>query len=384
MFPAKFPSSSTPVAISATSIQNHRRSQELNSSVSSTPITTANTNLQREEAFGMRSIFFNWLTGNSNSISKLESGPVIDVTNIHDLERKDQVSIGEHLGLSEEENIKEPFIKFNEILRLSHYGKRSSEGELISENYDLLTQEQWQSALQIDKAQMGKLRKAASTIHINIAVSKDFAQEKKSILLYFLGSETKSFTDNLQLAGTAMNVVGPVYKEITGLIEVFTQILKKDSNYQLDLVSGHSLGAGVAQCFAMAIGNPRLIMLDPQLLTDKQANLVCGGADKAALFSKPHGIAITVDYDKKPSGGLMTRMKNWNFKHPGILQLQMPLKPSDGDGVIYKKDKRTAQLIAQSVVEEPRAGKFGYHGAKPDMLLFNYAIDRFVEERAIK
>lgn len=339
--------------------------------------------------------FFGWVTGNSNSIHKLESGPVIDIKTDIPLSFNELKQIGEHLGLSEENDltgeIRALFIKCNEILKLSHYGKCSSEKPFFSKNYRLLKQEEWQASLEIDVRKMPQLSKAAKKIHINIAISKESIPGKKSILLYFLGSKTKSFTDNHQLVVTAMNAVGPgpVYKEIPRLIEIFKQILEKD--YQLDLVSGHSLGAGVAQCFAMAIDNPNLIMIDPQLLTDRQADLVCkeinkaaleqaDRVNKAALFNKPHGIAITVDYAKKPRGGLMTRMKDWKFQHPGVLQLKMPLLNTDGNGYIKKKNESVAHLVT----EEPKAGNFGYHGAKPDMLLFNYAIDRFIDIKLVE
>lgn len=161
--------------------------------------------------------------------------------------------------------------------------------------------------------------------------------------------------------------MGPVYKEVQGLVDVFKQILQ--NGHSLDLISGHSLGAGVAQCFALGIGSTRLIMLDPQLLTSAQVDLACNTDSKAALFNKPHGIAISVDSVEKSCGGLMTRMVRYGFTHPGILWLKLPLLSSDGDGFVPKKGY---------VVEPPSAGKFGYHGSKRDMVLFNNAIERFV------
>ncbi len=380
--------SSTQVArtVIATEEQHHS-SQALDPAASLVSIATINTDSPNEKTSAEGARFFNWFAGDSNSIHKLKPGPIIEIkTDIHKLEQENLELIGQYLGLSGESDlvkkVAEPFVRFNEILMLSHYGKLPYEGALDSKNYALLKQKEWQKALEIDDTQMEHLRKAASKIHINIAISKDFTQQKKSILLYFLGSETKSATDNAQLFCTAIKVVGvdvlgPVYKKIPGLVKVFQHILA-NPKYQLDLISGHSLGAGIAQCFAMAIGNPNLIMLDPQLLTDKQADLACSVTnDKAALFSKPHGIAITVNYDKKPKDGLMEIMKNFRFRHPGILQLKMPLQSTDGNGVIRKKDKSNNFT---EVSEEPKAGKFGYHGVKSDMVLFNHPISRFVNQ----
>ena len=150
--------------------------------------------------------------------------------------------------------------------------------------------------------------------------------ERNTIVLYFLGSETRSFTDNWQILGTAFNATGPVYKEIPGLVLLFKHILNK-TPLKLDLVCGHSLGAGVAQCFAMAVNCRRLIMLDPQLLTDSQKKLAMSISDNVE-FDIPHGVAIVVDSPdpEKSSGGLTTRMKKHGFTHPGILLMKLSLR----------------------------------------------------------
>ena len=78
-------------------------------------------------------------------------------------------------------------------------------------------------------------------------------------------------------------------------------------------------------------------------------DLICNKENKASLFNKPHGIAITVDYAKKPSDGLMTIMKKRGFKHPGILWLKMPLQSDDGNGFVSQKDKHTNNRISYVV-----------------------------------
>ena len=45
--------------------------------------------------------------------------------------------------------------------------------------------------------------------------------------------------------------------------------------------------------------------------------------------------------------------------------MKLSLLPGDGNGFISGKDGSVRQ-----VTEEPRVGKFGYHGSKPDMVLF--------------
>lgn len=288
--------------------------------------------------------------------------------------KDDSSVIGEYLGFSGEDIegdirtlVSQILDRFNDVIKISHYGKRATCCKHVSKEYRLLEENTYQQVFSLDDKKTALLRKILRTIHMNVLM----CDARGSIVLYFLGSETWNFTDNRQLLGTVFNSTGPVYEEIPDLVMLFNHILR-ETTLKLDLVCGHSLGAGVAQCFAMAVDCRRLIMLDPQLLTESQKKLAMSISNNVE-FNTPHGIAIVVDSPEKPSGGLTTRMKKRNFNHPGILLLKLSLRPSDGDGFITEKDGSV-----QQVTEAPKVGKFGYHGSKPDMVLFTNAIERLI------
>ncbi|KAG0041765.1 hypothetical protein BGZ83_001332 [Gryganskiella cystojenkinii] len=283
----------------------------------------------------------------------------------------DSAVIGEYLGFSGEhieDDSKKILSIFNDAIKISHYGKRATLDKHVSKEYRLLEADTYQQVFNLSNQQAAQMRNILRTIHMNVLICDD---AQGSIVLYFLGSETWSCIDNWQLLCTAFNATGPVYNEIPGLVMLFKHILTETA-LELDLVCGHSLGAGVAQCFAMAVDCKRLIMLDPQLLTESQQKLAMSISNKVELHT-PHGIAIVVDSPIKPSGGLTTRMKKHGFNHPGILLLKLSLLPSDGNGFVTEKDGSVRQ-----VTEDPRVGKFGYHGSKPDMVLFTNAIERLI------
>jgi hypothetical protein len=74
-----------------------------------------------------------------------------------------------------------------------------------------------------------------------------------------------------------------------------------------------------------------MILLDPQLLNNGQARRATKGGDLHVDYSKPRGVAITLDYAKAPHRGLMGIMKGpGGYRYPGLVQIKLGLTDTDG------------------------------------------------------
>lgn len=107
------------------------------------------------------------------SIRTLGSGPDFDLANIKSLCDEHTLIINEYLGLPKNdiEEARGLFIKFNDVLRLSHYGKRTTQEVFNSGEYRLLEQSEWQQTFALSDVQMALMNKATRKIHLNIVLS---------------------------------------------------------------------------------------------------------------------------------------------------------------------------------------------------------------------
>lgn len=172
--------------------------------------------------------------------------------------------------------------------------------------------------------------------------------------LYFDG--TQNWRDVRQDASTALGRAGQLDRATCRIAELMSGLVAPEGRASLVSVSGMSMGGGAAQIFMASVDSrvalacrPAVILLDPVLLNDRQAALAVKDGTRPVDFSQPRGVAITLDYAKKPQRGLMSKMKTLGYHSPGIVRLKLGLE--DGDGQRYGDRK-----------PKPAPIGLGYHG----------------------
>ena len=190
-------------------------------------------------------------------------------------------------------------------------------------------------------------------------------------------------TQNLRDVGQAFSSigqsVGKVFKanhEAAVLVaKAVEEAYGKGRNVKFDYIAGGSMGGASAQLFVAAVESrvklydpAPLILFDPQLPNQAQAEHAIKGGKLGYDYAKPRGIAITLDYADRSRKGLMGRMKGLGFKSPGLVRLKLGL--SAYDRVKYVGDGKTERRPPQT--SGPPG--MGYHA---DPGLYRKAINRF-------
>jgi len=192
---------------------------------------------------------------------------------------------------------------------------------------------------------------------------------------------TQNMRDVKQAFSSIGQSVGKVFKANHEAAVLVAQAVEdaysrpRPLNVKFDYIAGGSMGGASAQLFAAALESrvklhepAPLILFDPQLPNQAQAHHAVKDGKLGYDYAKPRGIAITLDYAKRPQKSLMGRMKGLGFKSPGLVRLKLGL--SDYDRIKRLPDGGTEQ-------RPPRTSGppgMGYHA---DEGLYKMALRRF-------
>jgi ankyrin repeat protein len=123
------------------------------------------------------------------------------------------------------------------------------------------------------------------------------------------------------------------------------QLRRSDNQIRIELIAGGSMGGASAQTMLATLQNrtvldkqPSMLLLDPQLLNNRQAARATRDGPLAVDYRLPRGVAISLDYIKEPHRGLMGIMKGpGGYTYPGLVHLKLGLTDTDGhDGAAPK------------------------------------------------
>jgi len=192
---------------------------------------------------------------------------------------------------------------------------------------------------------------------------------------------TQNMRDVKQAFSSIGQSVGKVFKANHEAAVLVAQAVEdaysrpRPLNVKFDYIAGGSMGGASAQLFAAALESrvqlyepAPLILFDPQLPNQAQANHAIKDGKLGYDYAKPRGIAITLDYAKDPHKSLMGRMKGLGFKSPGLVRLKLGLS-------VYDRVKRLPG--GGTELRPPRTSGppgMGYHA---DEGLYKMALRRF-------
>lgn len=225
-----------------------------------------------------------------------------------------------------------------------------------------------------------KLVRAAHVAHMvwdeRIGVD-EHGNQRLEVRVMFGG--TQNMRDVGQAFSSIGQSVGKVFKANREAAVLVAQAVEeaygKGRNVKFDFIAGGSMGGASAQLFAAAVesrvklNDPApLILFDPQLPNQAQAQHAIKDGKLGYDYAKPRGIAVTLDYAERSRKSLMGRMKGLGFKSPGLVRLKLGL--SAYDRTKYLPDGGTE-------LRPPRTSGppgMGYHA---DPGLYKMAINRF-------
>jgi hypothetical protein len=190
---------------------------------------------------------------------------------------------------------------------------------------------------------------------------------------------TQNMRDVKQAFSSIGQSVGKVFRanhEAAVLVAKAVEVAHaKGRNVKFDYIAGGSMGGASAQLFAAALESrvklhdpAPLILFDPQLPNEAQAQHAVKDGKHGYDYAKPRGIAITLDYAERSRKSLMGRMKGLGFKAPGLVRLKLGLSA-------YDRVKRLPD--GGTELRPPRTSGppgMGYHA---DEGLYKMAINRF-------
>lgn len=225
----------------------------------------------------------------------------------------------------------------------------------------------------LTSAEIVELQKVMKTAHLRVAAEQlprgEFRQPLK-LRIFFEG--TQNARDVRQDLSSAFGRVGEVDRAAKRAGELFAKILSHPNRAELEFISGMSMGGAMAQTFRATVESrvllpkqPAMILLDPQLLNNNQARRAIKDGSIDVDYSRPRGVAITIDYAKDPHRGLTGIMKGaGGYKYPGLVHLKLGLTDTDGPNGSRPKTSGPPGL--------------GYHA---DPTLFTNALSRFSADR---
>lgn len=245
----------------------------------------------------------------------------------------------------------------------------------------------------VEQSKSDRVLDLMQSTHCHVFVDDHQAIPPKISLLFGLSTNQ---SDTLQNLATFANRVGSRYVECRELADHFVDLLK-DGRAQLEEVSGYSMGGGLAQGFLARINGkiqldsqPASILLDPQLLNNKQAQYMLQGQSKGATYpynwAQERGLMVTLNYPLKPASNLVHMMKSVAaYRYPGLAELQLTLEKADGFERFIKPNRldrfrvwvtgtKLGSEATRHTTREPLTNVYGYHG---DPQQFVSALYRF-------
>ncbi len=225
----------------------------------------------------------------------------------------------------------------------------------------------------LTSAEMTELQRVMKIAHLRIAAKRvpgGELQQPLKLRIFFEG--TQNGRDFRQDVSSAFGRIGEVDRATKRAGELFAKILSYPNRAELEFVSGMSMGGAMAQTFRATVESrvllpkqPSMILLDSQLLNNNQARRATKDGHIDVDYSRPRGVAITLDYAKAPHRGLTGIMKGaGGYRYPGLVHLKLGLTDTDGPNGKRPQTSGPPGL--------------GYHA---DPRLFSNALARFSVDR---
>jgi ankyrin repeat protein len=225
----------------------------------------------------------------------------------------------------------------------------------------------------LSREEMAELEKVMNIAHLRVAAERlPGGGFREPLQLRVLFEGTQNARDFRQDISSAFGRIGEVDRAAKRAGELFAKILSHPERAELDFITGMSMGGAMAQTFRATVESrvllpkqPSMILLDPQLLNNNQARRATKDGHIDVDYSRPRGVALTLDYAKDPRRGLTGIMKGpGGYRYPGLVHLKLGLTDTDGPNGGRPKTSGPPGL--------------GYHA---DGELFRNALSRFSVDR---
>jgi ankyrin repeat protein len=223
----------------------------------------------------------------------------------------------------------------------------------------------------LSAAEQQELKAAMDIAHMSVAAPRDLRGRvimPCEMKIFFNGSRNlRDLGHDIRSGFGQTSSVDRAARRIGELLA--KQIKRNDNQIRIERIAGASMGGASAQTLLAALQSrrlldrqPSMLLLDPQLLNNRQAARATRDGPLAVDYRVPRGVAISLDYAKAPHRGLMGVMKGpGGYTYPGLVHLKLGL--ADTDGVNGKAPKTSGPP------------GLGYHS---DFRPFGQALARFV------
>lgn len=197
----------------------------------------------------------------------------------------------------------------------------------------------------LSEAEQEDLNAAMATAHMRVAAERDLRGRfiMPCRLKIFFGG-TQSFRDVRHNVLSGLGRTSSVDRAARRIGELLArQMASAGNQIQIERIAGGSMGGATAQTVLATLQSrvqldeqPSMLLLDPQLLNNRQAARATRDGSLAVDFQQPRGVAISLDYAKAPHRGLMGIMKGpGGYTYPGLVHLKLGLADTDGvDGAV--------------------------------------------------
>ena len=192
----------------------------------------------------------------------------------------------------------------------------------------------------LSEAEQKDLEAAMATAHMFVAAERDLRGRfiMPCRLKIFFGG-TQNFTDVKHDVRSGFGLTSSVDRAARRIGELLARQMASEGNQiQIERIAGGSMGGATAQTTLATLQShvqlaeqPSMLLLDPQLLNNRQAARATRDGSLAVDFQQPRGVAISLDYTKAPHRGLMGIMKGpGGYTYPGLVHLKLGLADTDG------------------------------------------------------
>ncbi len=192
----------------------------------------------------------------------------------------------------------------------------------------------------LSEAEQKDLNAAMATAHMCVAAERDLRGRfiMPCRLKIFFGG-TQNFRDVKHDVRSGLGLTSSVDRAARRIGELLARQLASAGNQiQIERIAGSSMGGASAQTVLATLQShvqldeqPSMLLLDPQLLNNRQADRATRDGPLAVDFQQPRGVAISLDYARAPHRGLMGIMKGpGGYTYPGLVHLKLGMADTDG------------------------------------------------------
>jgi len=193
----------------------------------------------------------------------------------------------------------------------------------------------------LSAAEQQELKAAMDIVHMRVAAPRDLGGRflmPCELKIYFNGTE--NFRDARHDILSGFGRTSSVDRAARRIGELLAkQMRRNDNQIRIERIVGISMGGASAQTMLATLQNrrlldrqPSMLLLDPQLLNNRQAARATRDGPLAVDYRLPRGVAISLDYAAAPHRGLMGIMKGpGGYTYPGLVHLKLGLTDTDGE-----------------------------------------------------